>query len=425
MAKFKVLARDVSGNKVQQSVEAMNEAEARAQLRSRNLTILSVVEEASKGASRDAKQKVQGGIQYKFLGGPPKPRIKTKDIVIFTRQFATMVSAGIPLLESIDILTEQAADPGFKLILSRIVEDVRAGIDLSSALMKHPRVFPNIYNNMIRAGEASGQLDDILLRLAEYQESSEKLKSQIKAAMTYPIVSICMVLLITIALLIFVIPQFEGIFESLSPGGAADLPAPTKFVLALSRGMIHHYGKIFLVIIVLYMAIKFYKNTEKGAYYWDLMMITLPVFGPLAKKIALSRFARTFSTLIKSGVNILGALDIVAATSGNKVLEAAVVASRESIRRGEPLAKPLGESPVFPPMVVRMVEIGEKAGRLEGLLEKISQFYDEEVSSTVEQLTALIEPLMIGIMGLLVGGIVLAVFLPIIQLQGTMARGGK
>jgi type IV pilus assembly protein PilC len=424
MAKFKVLARDVSGNKVQQTVEATTQAEARAQLRSRNLTILSVVEESSKGAARETKQKIAGGIQYKFMGGPPRPKIKTKDIVIFTRQFATMVSAGIPLLESIDILTEQAEDPGFKLILSRVVEDVRAGVDLSSALMKHPLVFPNIYNNMIRAGEASGQLDDILLRLAEYQESSEKLKAQIKAAMTYPVVSICLVLLITIALLVGVIPKFESIFASLSPGGAADLPGVTKFVLALSRGMIGHYGKLILAAVGIYYAIKTFKNHKKGAYYWDLMMISLPVFGPLAKKIALSRFARTFSTLIKSGVNILGALDIVAATSGNKVLEAAVIASRESIRRGEPLAKPLGESPVFPPMVVRMVEIGEKAGQLEGLLEKISEFYDNEVSSTVEQLTALIEPLMIGVMGLLVGGIVLAVFLPILKLQGSMAKGG-
>ncbi len=423
MPRFKVLARDVAGNKVQQSVEAVSQSEARAQLRSRNLTILSVVEEAVRGGGgREAKQQQQGAIQYRLLGGPPRPKIGTKDIVVFTRQFATMVSAGIPLLECIDILTEQATDPGFKLILSRIVEDVRAGIDLSSALMKHPRAFTNIYTNMIRAGEAAGQLDEILLRLAEYQESSQKLKSQIKSAMTYPVVSICLVLAITIALLVGVIPKFETIFASLSPKGAEDLPAPTKFVLALSRGVRSHYVVLIVVSVAAIMAVKAFKKTEKGAYWWDLLMIKLPIFGPLTKKVALSRFARTFSTLIRSGVNILGALDIVAATSGNKVLEAAVVASRESIRRGEPLAKPLGESPVFPPMVVRMVEIGEKAGQLEGLLEKISQFYDEEVSSTVEQLTALIEPLMIGIMGLLVGGIVLAVFLPILKLQGTLSK---
>jgi len=424
MPRFKVLARDVSGNKVQQSVEAVNQAEARSQLRSRNLTILSVVEEASRGSPREAQQRQQGAIQYRFIGGPPHPRIKTKDLVVFTRQFATMVSAGIPLLECLDILTEQQVDPGFKLILSRIVEDVRAGVDLSQALMKHPKVFTNIYTNMIRAGEAAGQLDEILLRLAEYQESSEKLRSQIKSAMTYPVVSICLVLLITIALLVGVIPKFENIFASLSPKGTEDLPAPTKFVLALSRGVRANYVVILGGAFGLFVAIRTFKRTERGAYLWDRMMISVPIFGPLAKKVALSRFARTFSTLIKSGVNILGALDIVAATAGNRVLEAAVVASRESIRQGEPLAKPLGESPVFPPMVVRMVEIGEKAGRLEGLLEKISQFYDEEVSSTVEQLTALIEPMMIGIMGLLVGGIVLAVFLPILKLQGSLSKAG-
>ncbi|MHC4253105.1 MAG: type II secretion system F family protein [Planctomycetota bacterium] len=422
MPRFKVLARDISGNKVQQSVEAVNQAEARAQLRSRNLTILSVVEEAVRGAPREAQQRQQGTIRYRLIGGPPHPRIKSKDLVVFTRQFATMVSAGIPLLECLDILTEQASDPGFKLILSRIVEDVRAGVDLSTSMMKHPKVFTNIYVNMIRAGEAAGQLDEILLRLAEYQESSEKLKSQIKSAMTYPVVSICLVLGITIVLLVWVIPRFEAIFENLSPQGKDGLPGVTKFVLALSAGFRNHWYIIFGVAFGIFLVIRAIKKTEKGAYGWDLLKIKLPVFGPLSKKVALSRFARTFSTLIRSGVNILGALDIVAATAGNKVLESAVVASRESIRSGEPLAKPLGESPVFPPMVVRMVEIGEKAGRLEGLLEKISQFYDDEVSSTVEQLTALIEPLMIGIMGFLVGGIVLAVFLPILKLQGQLSR---
>lgn len=422
MPRFKVLARDVSGNKVQQSVEAVNQAEARAQLRSRNLTILSVVEEAGRGGPREAQQQQQGVIQYRLIGGPPHPRVKSKDLVVFTRQFATMVSAGIPLLECLDILTEQAVDPGFKLVMARIVEDVRAGVDLSSALMKHPKAFTNIYVNMIRAGEAAGQLDEILLRLAEYQESSEKLKSQIKSAMTYPVVSICMVLGITIVLLVWVIPRFEAIFDSLSAGGAAGLPLPTKFVLALSRG-IRHNGLILLgATVAIFLAIRAFKRSEKGSYWWDLLMIKMPIFGPLTQKVALSRFARTFSTLIRSGVNILGALDIVAATSGNKVLERAVIASRESIRAGEPLAKPLGESPVFPPMVVRMVEIGEKAGRLEGLLEKIAEFYDNEVSATVEQLTALIEPLMIGVMGFLVGGIVLAVFLPILKLQGELSR---
>ncbi len=416
MPKFKVLARDGSGNRVQQVLEAVNQSDARAQLRSRNLAILSIVEDTSRAAPRRAEVKEDGAIQYRFMGGPPKPRIKSRDIVIFTRQFATMISAGIPVLECLDILTEQAEDAGFKLIMTRVVEDVRAGIDLSAAMGKHSVVFPDIYVNMIRAGEASGQLDQILLRLAEYQESAEKLKGQIKAAMTYPIVSLIMVLGITGVLLVFVIPKFRTMFAGL-PGGEDALPGLTKGVLALSDALIHNGHLLAIGAVGVFMAVRALKRTERGEYLWDVMMLKLPVFGPLAQKIALSRFARTFSTLLKSGVNILGALEIVAATAGNKVVERAVNASRDSIRAGEPLAKPLGESPVFPPMVVRMVAVGEKAGALEELLETIAQFFDEQVSAAVDSLTALIEPLMIAVMGIVVGTIVLSVFWPILEMQ--------
>jgi type IV pilus assembly protein PilC len=420
MPKFKVLARDASGNRVQQVLEAANQNEASAQLRSKNLTVLSIVEDSAKVASRVPQQRA-GAIQYKLIGGPPRPRIGSQDIVIFTRQFATMISSGIPVLECLDILTEQATDPGYRLVLNKIVDEVRAGVELSTAMGKHPRVFPDIYVNMIRAGEASGQLDAILLRLAEYQESSEKLKHQIKAAMTYPVASICMVLAITIGLLVFIVPKFEEIFTSML-GSKDALPGMTKFVLAISRGMIDYWYIMLLGIFGLYFLIKMYKSTESGAYNWDVLMLHMPVFGPLTSKIALSRFARTFSTLLKSGVQILGALDIVSATAGNRVVERAVNAAKESIRAGEPLAKPLGESKVFPPMVVRMVAIGEKSGALEGLLEKISEFYDDQVTAAVESLTALIEPLMIGFMGMLVGGIVLAVFMPILKLQSSLSK---
>jgi len=420
MPKFKVLARDASGNRLQQVVEAANQNEAAGQLRSRNLTVLSIVEESGKSGGR-GPQKQQGAIEYKLIGGPPRPRITSQDIVIFTRQFATMISSGIPVLECLDILTEQAVDPGYKLVLNKIVEDVRAGVELSQAMGKHPLVFTNIYVNMIRAGEASGQLDEILLRLAEYQESSEKLKQQIKSAMTYPIVSITLVALIAIGLLVFIIPKFEGIFISML-GSRDKLPAVTRFTLALSRGMVHSWYWILGGVVGLYLLIKAWKSTESGAYMWDRIKLNLPVFGQLIRKISLSRFSRTFSTLLKSGVQILGALDIVAATAGNRVVEKAVEAAKDSIRAGEPLAKPLGEAKVFPPMVVRMVAIGEKSGALENLLEKISEFYDEQVASAVESLTSLIEPLMMGIMGLLVGGIVLSVFLPILELQGSLSK---
>ena len=422
MPRFKVLARDGSGNRVQQTIEAVSQNEARAELRRRNLTALSVVEDKGK-AAKAATGGGAGGIQYKWGGliGPPVPRIKSEDLVVFTRQFATMISAGIPVLECLDILSEQAEDAGFKLIMTRVVDDVRAGVDLSQALAKHDRVFKNIYTNMIRAGEASGQLDDILLRLAEYMESSEKLKQRIKSAMTYPVVSIALVLLIAGGLLLFIIPKFEGIFETMMPGGKAQLPVATKFVLALSRGLKANWPYVIGGAFGIYILIRMLKSTKNGAYTWDRIKLKMPVFGPLMGKIALSRFSQTFSTLLRSGVNILGALDIVAATAGNRVLERAVLRARESIRAGEPLARPLSEAPVFPPMVVRMVAIGEKSGALETLLEKISQFYDEQVAAAVESMTSLIEPLMIGVMGIVVGGMVLAIFLPIIKMQGMMS----
>ncbi len=421
MPKFKVLARDASGNRVQQTIEAVSQNEARAELRRRNLTALSVVEDTAK--STKAASMGAGEIRYKWGGliGPPVPRFKSKDLVVFTRQFATMISAGIPVLECLDILSEQAEDPGFKLIMTRVVEDVRAGVDLSQAFSKHRRIFTNIYTNMIRAGEASGQLDDILLRLAEYMEASEKLKQRIKAAMTYPVVSILMVVGIAGALLVFIIPQFESIFIGLL-GSADALPLPTKMVLALSNFVRARWYVMLGIPFGIWFLVRAWKGTKSGAYWWDRILLSMPVMGGLIGKIALSRFSQTFSTLLRAGVNILGALEIVAATAGNRVVERAVLAARESIRAGEPLARPLSESSVFPPMVVRMVAIGEKSGALESLLEKIAQFYDEEVAASIESLTALIEPLMIGVMGTVVGGMVLAVFLPIFKIQGEMSR---
>jgi type IV pilus assembly protein PilC len=423
MPRYKVLAKDPAGNRVQQVIEAVNQAEAASCFRGKNLTVVSIVEDTSAPSPKRAAAG-GGGIEYKLIGGPPKPRIKSKDLVIFTRQMSTMISSGIQVLEALDILTEQATDPGFKLVLTRVVEDVRAGVDLSGALQKHPRVFTDIYVNMIRAAEAAGKIDEILNRLAEYMEASEKLRQQIFSAMTYPVVSIFLVLGIAMALLIGVVPQFETMFEQLLQGKNAKLPLPTRITLSISRALVANWLYALGGIIAFIVVLRWWKKTKNGAYAWDRMMLGLPVFGPLIQKIALSRFARTFATLISSGVNILPAMDIVAATSGNKVVERAVLASRDSIRAGEPLAKPLSESPVFPPMVVRMVATGEKSGKLELLLTKISQFYDEQVSATVEGLTSLIEPIMIGIMGLLVGGIVLSVFLPILEIQGKIGKKG-
>ena len=348
------------------------------------------------------------------LFGAPRPRVKTKDIAVLTRQLATMISAGIPLMESLEILEDQASDPGFKVVLDKVIDRIRAGSDFSSALSEHPRLFSKIYVNMIKAGESSGQLDVILQRLADYMESVEELKREIKAAMTYPVISLVLILSITVGLVVGVVPQFQTIFEQL---GFRNLPAPTQILLNLSDALRGHFPELLAVLAAGAVFFALYVRTRPGQRHWHWVLLHLPVFGPLFRKVAISRFSKTFATLIQSGVPMLGALDIVAATAGNVLVEAALLKAKEAVTRGETLGEPLGATRVFPPMVTRMIAIGEKTGALEKLLMKIAEFYDQEVRAMVKALTSLIEPLMIAVMGCIVGFIVLAVFLPIIQIQ--------
>jgi type IV pilus assembly protein PilC len=418
MPKFKYVARDAAGKQVKQTVEGANRDEVLSSLKSQNLQVLSVSEEGGAAPTRPGeKAPAKGGIWNISIGGTA-PKVSGEMLVIFTRQFSTMIGAGIPVLECLNILQEQAEDPGFKNALGQIVDDVRGGSDLSQGLAKHPKVFERIYVNMIKAGEASGQLDTILSRLAEYLESTEKLKREIKGAMTYPVVSMVMICGITTFLLVFIIPKFQDIFKALK----VELPLPTLIVLGISKIMTSYYLQVMIIMAGVFLLVKWWKSTDSGGYTWDRMMLKAPVFGQLLQKVALSRFSKTFATLLRSGVPILGALEIVASTAGNRVVEEAVNNAREAIRQGENLAKPLGESPVFPPMVVRMIAIGEKSGALEQLLEKISEFYDQQVEAMVESLTALIEPLMIGMMGFIVGGIVLSIFLPIFKIQDQLRK---
>jgi type IV pilus assembly protein PilC len=420
MPKFKYVARDAAGKRVAQTVDGTSKEEVLNNLKSQNLTVLSVSEEGGGGgapAGKPGAAPAKGGWMNMSFGSV-QPKVSGEMLVIFTRQFSTMIGAGIPVLECLNILQEQAEDPGFKTALGQIVEDVRGGSDLSQGLAKHPKCFERIYINMIKAGEASGQLDTILSRLAEYLEATEKLKREIKGAMTYPVVSLVMIFGITIFLLVFIIPKFQEIFKALK----VELPLPTVIVLGISKTLTNYWAQALIIIVGIFMMIKWWKSTDSGGYTWDRLMLRAPVFGQLLQKVALSRFSKTFATLLRSGVPILGALEIVASTAGNRVVEEAVNNARESIRQGENLAKPLGESPVFPPMVVRMIAIGEKSGALEQLLEKISEFYDQQVEAMVESLTALIEPLMIGVMGFIVGGIVLSVFLPIFKIQEALQK---
>ncbi|RME05082.1 MAG: type II secretion system F family protein [Planctomycetota bacterium] len=408
-------AKDAEGKVVRGSINASDENSAVSTLRRQNLTVTSLKVQTGKSKPKKTLWEI---LNSGIGSGPPKPRIKSQDMVVFTRQLATMLSAGIPLLECLEILQEQAQDPGFKLILEEVVSDVRSGSDLSEALKKHPKIFQRIYVNMVKAGEASGQLEEILDRLAGYQEAAEKLRSEIKSAMMYPTVSLCLVFGITIFLMMVIVPKFDTMFKRMN----VPLPGFTKALMFVSTQLRNHWALWFGSFFGSLIAVFAYFKTSQGQRVKDILVINLPVFGDLFRKVAISRFSRTFSTLIQSGVPILGALEIVASTAGNKLIEEAVLEASESVRQGETLAKPLSRSKIFPPMVTRMISIGEKSGALENLLEKISEFYDQQVEATVKTLTSLIEPIMIAIMGVTVGGIVLAIFIPILKMQKAVQK---
>jgi type IV pilus assembly protein PilC len=418
MPVYSYKAKKPGGEALSGTLNAQNESDAVGELRRQGLIVISLAAQKGGGSKGGKSSFLSMSGKKGFKKG--KARVKTQDMVVFTRQMATMISAGIPLVEAIEILAEQTTNLGFKMTLEEIAANVRAGKDLSQALGQHPRIFPNIYVNMVKAGEASGQLDIVLTRLAEYQEAAAKLKAEIKAAMTYPVVSLIMVLGITLFLLVFIIPKFEEMFFSLN----VELPAITKGLLATSIFLKNYilYWSVGLILLIVF--VFQYAKTEKGQLLRDWLFLKMPVFGPLFSKVAISRFSRTFATLIQSGVPILGALEIVSETCGNRIVSNAITKASESVRQGETLGEPLSEGGVFPPMVTRMISIGEKTGALETLLEKISDFYDEQVKTTVESLTSLIEPIMIGVMGFLVGGMVMAIFLPIFKMVGALSGKG-
>lgn len=407
MTKFKYEAKNFGGKTVSGSMEAATQQAVIAELRKKSLIVLSVKASGGSGGGNEA---LKGMLSD---SNPNRYKCRGDELVVFTRQLSTMLSAGIPLLESLEILQEQAERAGFAAVLDNVVEDIRSGTDLSTAFDQFPRVFSNIYVAMIRAGEVSGQLDDILVRLAEYMEASQKLKREIKSALTYPVVSLVLVIGITMFLMLGIVPKFRDVFISMD----IDLPALTATVLDIADWLTANIVMTALICVAVFIATKIYRMSKIGSFHMDWLVLHLPVFGPLFSKVALSRFSKTFATLVKSGVPILGALEIVSQTSGNQVISSAVDRARESVRQGETLAEPLAESPHFPPMVVKMIGIGERSGALETLLEKISEFYDDQVSAAVKSLTSLIEPIMITVMGVLVGTIVLAVFLPIFELQ--------
>jgi type IV pilus assembly protein PilC len=395
MATFKYTVRDKAGKPVEGKLDGENKDAVSAKLRSMGYIIVSLEQ--------------QGGILSSLSSISLGTGVKPRDITLFSRQFATMIGAGLSLTKCLSILGQQTESAALRVIITQIGRDVESGQSLSDAMSRHPKVFPPIFVNMVRSGETGGVLDEVLNRVADHFEREATIKGRIKSAMTYPIAMGSLVLLILIAMLIFVVPTFQSMFASL--GGT--LPLPTQILVNISDGARGLSGLLTVIgVIALVVLFRWWKSTDSGRYTWDGIKLRMPVFGTLIRKMALSRFTRTFGTLTAAGVPILSALDIVGSTSGNEVIHRAVSKVRSAIKEGETIAKPLGENPIFPAMVVQMIAVGEETGALDAMLGKVADFYDEEVTTGVDGLTSLIEPLMMATLGLIVGGIVIALYLP-------------
>jgi type IV pilus assembly protein PilC len=346
-----------------------------------------------------------------------QPPVKEKDVILFARQFSTMIDAGLPIIQCLDILYSQQENKTFKVMLKAIKESVESGATLADSLKKYPKQFDDLFVNMIAAGEAGGILDTILARLAAYMEKAARLKSQVKGAMTYPVVTMVIAVVVVAVILVFVIPVFQEMFADF--GG--ELPGPTKLVVAASDFVKSKILYIIIGMIIFGFAFKKYYATQKGRETIDALMLKLPVFGILIRKVAVAKFTRTMGTMLSSGVAILEALDIVAKTAGNTSIEKAVYHVRSGISEGRTMADPLMESGVFPSMVCQMISVGESTGALDAMLGKIADFYDEEVDQAVDNLTSLIEPFMLVFLGTVIGGLVVAMYLPIFKMAGAIS----
>ncbi|HMA84963.1 MAG TPA: type II secretion system F family protein [Desulfosalsimonadaceae bacterium] len=382
-------------------MEAATEQEVRTRLQRQGIT-----PEKIKKKPKDLFENVS------FL----QPKVKEQDIIVFCRQFSTMIDAGLPIIQCLDILQSQQENPTFKKMLKDIKESVESGQTLAEALKKYPNQFDALFVNMVAAGEAGGILDVILRRLSAYMEKAAKLKAQIKGAMTYPIVTIIIAIVVVAVILVFVIPVFQEMFSTM--GGA--LPVPTQIVVNMSEFVKGNILYIIIGIVLFAFAFRRFYKTEKGKAIVDDLMLKMPVIGILIRKSAVARFTRTMGTMLASGVAILEALDIVAKTAGNKSVEKAVYHVRSGIAEGQTIADPLAETGVFPPMVCQMIAVGESTGAIDAMMEKIADFYEEEVDQAVDNMTALIEPFMLVFLGITIGGLVVAMYLPIFKMAGNL-----
>ncbi len=345
-----------------------------------------------------------------------QPKVQQSDIILFCRQFSTMIDAGLPIIQCLDILQSQAENVSFKKILKDIKDNVEAGQTLAEALKKYPQHFDNLFVNMIAAGEAGGILDTILQRLSAYMEKAAKLKAQVKGAMTYPAITMAVAVIVVAVIMIFVIPVFEKMFADF--GGA--LPAPTQLVVNMSNYARSYWYVVAGGLVIFFFAFKKFYATEKGRGIVDAASLKMPIIGPLLRRVAVAKFTRTMGTMLSSGVAILESLEIVAKTAGNKTVEEAIYYTRGGIAEGRTMSDPLLESGVFPAMVCQMISVGESTGALDSMLVKIADFYDEEVDQAVENLTAAIEPVMMVFMGVVIGGLVVSMYLPIFKMAGAV-----
>jgi type IV pilus assembly protein PilC len=402
MPKFDWEARSKAGSSQKGTMEATNSALVEAQLKRYGFTSISVKEQG-KGIQ----------LKLKFPGGT---KISTKDLVVFTRQFATMIDSGLPLVQCLDILSSQQENKTFKDILLKVKESVESGSTFADALGKHPKAFDQLYVNLVAAGETGGILDTILSRLAAYIEKAMKLKKQVKGAMVYPTTIMSIAVIVVGVILVFVIPTFAKMFADF--GG--DLPAPTKFVIALSNFLQRYILVIIAAFFLFKMALSKYYATANGRKTLDRLALKAPILGPLVRKVSVAKFTRTLGTMISSGVPIMDGLDIVAKTAGNKIVEDAIYNVRQAISEGKTMAEPLAACGVFPPMVVQMISVGEATGAMDAMLNKIADFYDDEVDDAVGALTSMMEPLLMVFLGTAVGGLVIAMYLPIFKLAGAV-----
>ena len=401
MATFSWTGKSRQGAIQKGEISAKSRDEVVAQLRKQNILVTSI-------------QKKSGGLNFNIqLGGGS---VTGKDIVIFTRQFSTMIDAGLPLVQCLEILSGQTENKTLAKAVREVRLEVEGGSTYADALGKHPRVFDELYVNMVAAGEAGGILDTILNRLAKHIEKAEKLKKQIKSAMVYPITIMLVAVIIVAILMVFVIPIFAKMFSDF--GGT--LPTPTVIVVTASDIMKKYFIHILATIAALYFGLKRFYRTKRGQKIIDRLALKMPVLGDLIRKAAVAKFTRTLGTLISSGVPILEGLTITAKTAGNKVIEEAIMVSRQSISEGKTISEPLGDTKVFPPMVVQMIAVGETTGALDAMLGKIADFYDEEVDAAVGALTALLEPMLMVFLGVVIGFIVVAMYLPIFKMAGTV-----